>query len=497
MAKKKIAKKKATKKKASKKKASKKKAHTRAVGKSTGKRSTYSWNIRRVPHRLKVSGKSIPHPGRSCAVFVVHGIGEQAWTETAANLRSGFEDALEAIQTWQQAQPKDQVALWCKDTIPPPFVFGGFWANYTDLKATFRDDWDHFNDRERLFFGYLWKLRTFSVIKTYRWFIKQQIRLLGPTVLREVGVWAWLLYLPLQVVSLAALTFALIRHPKLITGFLTDVRLYLEPKGLVEKAIVERIDERVGQVFCRMIGLDLNFRRLPRDQLIEASGERITFERVVWVAHSLGTVISYNVLSDLFHRADDRQARGDAEQKAGVRRFRKGLRRFVTMGSPLDKVALLFGKRSLRPWPRSARTALLEGGETITKQQPGGSREWWINFYHVLDPVSGPLSNKLICRDHPPANLHARSGILPGWAHVVYWRDLRTLRFILGRTYGKAYLHDREFIPWPASFLTALGSLAYLVWAVLLIVGVYVLIKWGPIVADALIMDLMASLGLD
>lgn len=167
-------------------------------------------------------------------------------------------------------------------------------------------------------------------------------------------MWAWLLYLPLQVVSLAALTFALTRHPKLITGFLTDVRLYLEPRGLVEKAIVERIDERISEVFCRMIGLDLNFRRLPSDELIEASGERITFERVVWVAHSLGTVISYKLLSDLLHRAAALEQNGDREQKAGVRRFRKALRRFVTMGSPLDKVAFLFGKRSLRPWPRSA-----------------------------------------------------------------------------------------------------------------------------------------------
>lgn len=134
-------------------------------------------------------------------------------------------------------------------------------------------------------------------------------------------------------------------------------------------------------------------------------------------------------------------------------------------------------------------------GDTIRKQQPGGSREWWINFYHVLDPVSGSLSNKLICRDHPPANFHARSGVLPGWAHVVYWQDLSTLRFILGRTYGKAYFHDQEFFPWPASLLTALGLLAYLVWAVLLIAGIYALITWGPIVIDKLLTDPTALLG--
>lgn len=163
-----MAKKKVTKKEVAKKKAGKKKARKRAVARSAGKWSTYPWNIGRVPRRLKVGGKSIPHAGRSCAIFVVHGIGEQAWTETAVGLRSGFEDALETIQKWQRAQPKGRVVLWPKDTIPPPFVFEGFCANYTDLEATFEDDWGHFNLRERLFFGYLWKLRTFSVTKTYR-----------------------------------------------------------------------------------------------------------------------------------------------------------------------------------------------------------------------------------------------------------------------------------------------------------------------------------------
>lgn len=455
----------------------------------------YPWNLRHVPHELKVNSRTDTHPGRSCGVFVVHGIGEQAWTETAAGLRSGFEDALEAIQKWQQAQ-QVKSPLGAKDTIPPPFVFEGFWANYADLQATFPTDWKHFNDRERSFFGYLWKLRAFSVTKTYGWLLKQQVQLLRPAVRKKIWWWGWLLYWPLQVVSFTALTFALIRHPKLLTGFLADVRLYLDPKGLVEKVIVQRIDHRVGQAFLRMIGLDWDFRPLPESQLIEASGRRITFERVVWVAHSLGTVISYNILSDLFHRAAALEKQGDALQKKGVERFRKSLRQFVTMGSPLDKVAFLFGTKSLRPWPKGERMALLEGGETLKKDQSPEAPEWWINFYHVLDPVSGALSSKLICGEEPPANLHIRSGFIPGWAHLAYWKDVRTLRFILSRTYGKTYLYDQEYIPWSAQTLSALAALAYFLWAAILIAGVYAIIQWGPLLVKLVLANARHLLGL-
>lgn len=428
-------------------------------------------------------------------MFLVHGIGEQKRAETAAMLRSGFEEALEAIREWQRAKnvlpdPYDDA-----ENIPPPFVFEGYWCNYADLEKTFPEDWRSFNERERWFYGYLWKRRALSVTRTYAWIIKRQLGLLDFRVLKEVGLRAWLLYLPLQIVSFAALTFALIRHPRLVTGSLADIRLYLDPKGLVERAIVQRIDERVEAAFCRMIGLGPDFRLLRKEDLIETSGERMAFDRVVWVAHSVGTLISYNVLSDLFRRAAKLERNGDPEQKAGVARFRKTLRRFVTLGSPLDKAAFLFGERSLRPWPKGVRTAFLQGGERFEKNQPPEAREWWINFYHVLDPVSGSLEHTLICGEKPPASFHIYSGWIPGWAHVAYWSDMRTLRFILSRIYGKDYLPDRELVPWPPQVLGALALGTYLVWAAALIVAAYALITWMPQLAELTLAKLKIALG--
>ena len=162
----------------------------------------YPWSIRRVPHTLQVGGEDIPHPGRTCAIFVVHGIGEQAWTETAAQLRSGFEEALTEIARWQRDNSDPEYAdLTDKEKTPPPFVWEGCWANYESLEETFEQDWQHFNDRERDFFTRLWKLRTHSVWRTLRWTLGQQVRLLSFRVLREVGPFAWLIYLPLQIVS--------------------------------------------------------------------------------------------------------------------------------------------------------------------------------------------------------------------------------------------------------------------------------------------------------
>ena len=465
-------------------------------------KGTFMWNMQRVPSTLP-DGKT-PHPARCSAIFVVHGMGQQHWTETAAHLRAGFETAFEKIAAWQQNHP-NQSGSDSDLPLPPPFIWEGFWANYDDVKETFPEDWKHFVEREQTFFGNLWKQRVISGARTMGWVFKQQLRLLDPSLLREVGLFAWILYWPLQIVSGAALLFARFRFPEAITGYANDVRLYLEPRGVVERAIVQRIDERVASSFLRMIGLDQEFRQLRHDLLIEAGGKRLAFNRVVWVAHSLGTVISYNVLSALLHKAGELERTGDDEQQAGVRLFRRSLCRFVTMGSPLDKVAFLF-RESLRPWPRPSkgpvntgeppggpkgkqRRAWFAGGEEVTRKVPAekdpAETEWWINFYHVLDPVSGALGSPFICGDQPPLNIHISSSLIPGLAHVAYWKDARTLRFILGRTYGKDLLRDKQYRLWPPWVLTALAAAGYFVWTIILfgilLGAAYALYRYGPV----------------
>ena len=390
----------------------------------------YPWHIEMVPKTWGTPPE--PHPAWQCAIFVVHGIGTQTPAEVAAVLRSGFDDAWDAIsRSADDSQP-----------LPPPYVHDGWWANYADVKETFPDHWKAFEDGQKTFFERLWKQRTSNALGTVFWFIKQQLRLLHWRTLAEMGPLSYVLYLFLQIVAPFILFALYFRAPELVRGFLTDVRMYAEPRGVTERAIVQRIDARVADLFMKMIGLDREFRPLHDDDCIKASGEPLRFERVIWVAHSLGTVISYNVLSDLFHRAEQIERAGDAQQKEGVKQFRQKMRRFVTLGSPLDKFAFLFNT-AVRKWPEVPRKQLLTGGETFPDRD---DPEWWINYYHVLDPVSGALNHKTIrAGQRAPLNLHLRKLLkIPGAAHVAYWRNVDVLRYILGRTYGVQHLRDPE-----------------------------------------------------
>ena len=455
-----------------------------------------AWHIGQVPEALTVEGHAEPHPARRCAIFAVHGIGRQERTVTGSGLRSGFEDALEQILDWQRRSlPPGRAGAPAED-LPAPFVLEGYWADYPDIEATFPEHWERFHDHERSFFRRLWQRHTSSTWRTARWLLVQQLRLLDPRVVPAMGWTAWLLYIPLQLIAASALGLALFRRPHAVSQVIADVRLYCSPLGAIERAIAQRIDLRVGEAFLRLIGLDWDFRPLSDDRRLIACGAPIRFERVTWVAHSLGTVISYNVLSDLFHRAGELERDGDAEQRRGVERFRASLARFVTLGSPLDKIAFLFGESTLRPWPRGDRATWLEGGEprpgwdrrarrrAANGPPPADEREWWVNFYHVLDPVSEPLDADLLCDGRPPLNLHLRSGLLPGLAHLAYWRDQRCLRFIMARTYGTRYLRDQDYHLWPRGLKMLVAGLSYLLWTVVLVGGaaaaVWVVVTWGP-----------------
>jgi len=424
----------------------------------------FAWHLGKVPESLRVGDVEIrPHPARNSVVFVVHGIGRQAHSETAAQLRSGFEDALVRIREWQEGQnKKGRIVPTTGDVfVPPPYIREGFWADYPDITETFPEDIKALSPNAREFFVGLWKIRILSTLTTYGWFLKQQLRLLNPLVIFRVGPLAYLFYWPLQIFSGLTLTLMVLRGKQVLKDFLVDVRMYVDPRGVTERAIVQRIDYRVGEQFLKTIGLDWDFRRLDEDKRLTASGKKIEFDRIVWVAHSLGTVISYNVLSDLFHRADEieqaarRNPGSCQDQLEGIRQFRMKLKKFITMGSPLDKIAFLFGRQALSPWPARSHASLLS-----IDRQAKGKEGWWVNFYHFLDPVSGSLESDMICEDDSPRNHHICFWHLPGIAHMAYWTDHRPLRFILGRTFGQAALPDKEFKTRPrwVHTLWALGS---------------------------------------
>lgn len=435
----------------------------------------YQWHIGRVPEKATtLDGKEVDNPALKSAIFLVHGMGDQQWGETTAQMRVGFEVALEEIDD------QTDVPLKPPEETPPPYIAEGYWGDYDNLKKSFPDDWALLDKVKRKFFTYLWERRSISAVRTLLFFFKQQIRLIHPRVITEIHLFAWLLYLPLQVVLPPLFLVLFLFSPRIISRILGDVRLYIAPHGVVERAIVQRVDKRTGAAFLRLIGLDWDFKKIPDSAKVLRNGKPVTFDRIIWVAHSLGTVVSYNVLSDLFHLAEVLEKDGTPEQKAGVARFRDSLRRFITLGSPLDKIAFLFGEDALRPWPETPRINLVTSRKASPKAQTNSAplRDFWVNFYHVLDPVSGALSNPLICGEDAPMNFHTRFFRIPGLAHISYWHDKKTLTYILSRVYGPGFLPLKPMKEHPALALTLFALIGYIVWAsvilllLLLIIGV-------------------------
>ena len=415
--------------------------------------NVYQWHLGRIPPKNSTGNSN---PAYTNAIFVVHGMGNQVWAQTAAQLRYGFEDVLEEILSSNQENPLPA------EEVPPPFIQEGYWANYDNLKESFPDDWKKLEKGKRKFFSILWKSRIYSLFLTIGWVEIQLLRLIfNRKVFKETKFHVWIIYICLQIIVPVLLVLIAIRFPKIITQVLGDLRIYFSPKGIVERTIVQRIDERVGKAYLKMIGLDWNFMPLPPMEKLKRNGRPIEFKRVIWVAHSLGSVVSYNVLSDLLCRADQLAKTGTPQQKGGVTKFYDSLRRFVTIGSPLDKIAILFGTNVIRPW------------QTLF---PRPAANWWVNFYHVLDPVSGPLSHPLICKIQEPLNYHIGFWAIPALAHIKYWKDKITLRYLLSRLYGRTILNVESLKSRSPLTVKLFAVAGYCIWLALTLAILWVIV---------------------
>lgn len=424
----------------------------------------YQWSFQRIPPALPTGAAN---PARDSAVFVVHGMGEQAYADTAVQLRNGFEDAIDEIQRKQNMRD-----------VPTPYILDGYWANYDDFEHTFPEEWVKLARGEQTFFSKLWAKRTHSAIRAFFWFAWQALRLIADPVVwknKEVDWVRRMIHLGIALLAWVADVFMLVRHRKILRDVLGDVRLYARPQGVVERTIVQRIDRRVGEKFLLLLGLDWEFRTLPRDKQLRIAGQPHRFRYVAWVAHSLGSVVSYNVISDLLGRCQQLRALAgkapaeltpaeaqllqnpDLQENIGL--VEQGLHRFITIGSPLEKFALLFPE-VLRPWPDACKRRLSEE-----------RRRWWVNFFHVWDPVSGRLVDKSF---FPRVeNLHSKLWRVPLLAHTSYWVDPPILTFIVTRIYGKSILPLDQ----PPTFLPEQRVLAYriltLIVVLVLLIGTF------------------------
>lgn len=392
----------------------------------------YQWYFRAIPLLIRRSGRNVLNPFRERALYVVHGIGEQRLAETAATFRLGFEDAMQVVE------PKNWTAGAADNWIvPQPFIYDGFWGDYEHMDKMEPDLWARLTEREKSFFQRVWSKRAVSSLRTFSWFITAGLRLIrnGQGVTRLYN-----LYLVPMLWLIVLLCLVLPRTRRFITGYLNDVRLYLDPQGDVENAIVQRIDRLVAERFLCLLGINGDFTDSDTPLYI-FEGEPHRFQRITWVAHSLGTVISYNVIGDLLRRCLGIPPE-DSERYQNARRVENGLESFVTLGSPLDKVRFLFPE-VLRDWPQE----YLPGGVRSLWGRPERPVIFWENFHYTSDPVSGRLDGfTYLAQDTKQArnlvvNWHTAGWRIPGLSHLNYWRDSSVLARVLHLTFAP-YVKD-------------------------------------------------------
>ena len=410
----------------------------------------YQWQAGRIPDDILHNGTKEASPFLKNGLFVVHGIGDQRDTDTAVSMRLGIEDSIPKIEPTNNTTTDKWI-------IPPPYINDGHWAKYTNLESfldDIRKDLTTLTWRQLTFFNNFWEARQKGWFRSWTWVVRQGAALIRRGSLPKKPLYALLTVL-LAVFVMAAGLFTASR--KFIVLYVNDARLYLEPQGDMELEIVQLIDRRIARRFLSMIGLDIDFRPLEEgtnaDKQIVIGGATHEFEEVTWVAHSLGTIISFNVIGDLLRKCIEvRKDTGASDYKkklAAAHKVEKGLARFVTLGSPLDKIAFLYADSSspndntvLRPWPPE----YLPGGDLDIRTLHGHSGSvdtdefWWLNGFYGSDPISGPLDDVERWMDIPTTDPLIGNTSTIGWrppfaSHIQYWTDTGLVTKILEQTY--------------------------------------------------------------
>lgn len=144
--------------------------------------------------------------------------------------------------------------------------------------------------------------------------------------------------------------------------------------------------------------------------------KRLHYDRIVLAGHSLGSVVAYDTLNALTQR----DLANDAAMAVGVV-ARTGT--LITFGSPLDKVAFIFGTQVTG---RKVREALAGGVQPlIVDYQYRPAR--WINLYAKADLIAGRLDYFDVPASGEGASKRVKNEIdteasaFPPAAHTDYW----------------------------------------------------------------------------
>jgi hypothetical protein len=192
---------------------------------------------------------------------------------------------------------------------------------------------------------------------------------------------------------------------RLLVQFVGDVAIYVAPYKLDQFfALRAEIKDAVLNVVRRVY-------KMP------GHNNQPYYDRVVLVAHSLGTVVTYDALNALIR-----------EEAAGTLGATVVARTplFLTFGSPLDKIAFIFAGQATAKGTVEAREAL-----AVTKQPMIADYNYrpahWINVFSRWDIISGSLDfYDSLKNPHPTKSVENREDIDATTllsAHTEYWRN--------------------------------------------------------------------------
>jgi hypothetical protein len=138
------------------------------------------------------------------------------------------------------------------------------------------------------------------------------------------------------------------------------------------------------------------------------------YEGVVWVGHSLGSVVVYDALNGVI--MDD--------QLAGHTSAVDRTRLLVTFGSPLDKIAFIFASQ----WVRATETreALAASFQPLVLDYQKFRKFPWANVWSRADIISGDLDfydDLKKSNGQQVVNIIDERATTPLLAHIEYWQN--------------------------------------------------------------------------
>jgi hypothetical protein len=153
-----------------------------------------------------------------------------------------------------------------------------------------------------------------------------------------------------------------------------------------------------------------------RAEAVYAAEGEAKYDGVILVGHSLGSVVTYDVLNRLINQDELRRAAGGRVDEVARR-----TRLLLTFGSPLDKTAFLFATQT--PRLSRAREALATTVQPLIQSYDFRVMRW-VNLYSPWDIISGALNYYDVPGTPvPPAvdnRLDPEATTLLG-AHTEYW----------------------------------------------------------------------------